>query len=173
MTNPFTKKVPNNHAYYLILIALLLAGIWTWCTQMEAEQAMPVPPAHAEEVTAAERAKLCSLDAVVCPGEEKPKQIVQGIVTNYQAVPEQTDGSPCTGAWKKSIDMCNPPFPIVAANGWKFGTHLKIRGIVYTVADRMNPRYGSDHFDILTPPSNGASTPKGQTEAIEVIPLSK
>jgi hypothetical protein len=69
-------------------------------------------------------------------------------------VPEQTDADHCTTA--NGTDACNPPYPIVAANGYAFGTKVIIQGVTYTVSDRMASRYGSDHFDILTAGDNFA-----------------
>ena len=37
----------------------------------------------------------------------------------------------------------------VANNCLKFGSKVEIGGKIYTVEDRMNKRYGCDHFDIF------------------------
>lgn len=99
----------------------------------------------------------CGLRDVLCSGENdendendpKPVRIIISTVTNYQAVIGQTDSSPCSGAMA-GVDFCNPPYPIVANNCLKLGTKVSILGVIYTVADRMNPRYGCNIFDRLT-----------------------
>lgn len=35
MKNPFIQKIPHNHSYYIILIALILSGIWIWLANTE------------------------------------------------------------------------------------------------------------------------------------------
>lgn len=103
----------------------------------------------------------CSLNTVTCPDEQPaytpqppPPDPADGYVLTstvytYHAVPEQTDGDPCTTA--DGTDIC--PFPslgIVANNCLDMGTSVLIRGEQYFVHDRMNSRYGCDVFDILT-----------------------
>lgn len=84
----------------------------------------------------------CSLKDVVCLGEEV-------VITHYQAVAAQTDASPCQGAMA-GINFCDPPFPIVANNCLKLGSKVSLEGKTYTVADRLNKRFGCNHYDILT-----------------------
>jgi 3D (Asp-Asp-Asp) domain-containing protein len=82
------------------------------------------------------------------PGEHQ--QVIRGAtITNYQAVPEQTDGDPCTTA--DGTDICPyPSFGVVANNCLPFGTKVYIADEVYEVHDRMARRYTCDYFDILT-----------------------
>jgi hypothetical protein len=85
-------------------------------------------------------------------------RVIRATVTTYQAVPEQTDSTPCDGAMP-GVNFCDPPFPIVANNCLAFGTKVEIRGQRYTVADRMASRYDCDGtwtFDILTDGENYA-----------------
>lgn len=114
---------------------------------------------HSEDASATD---FCSLPYVDCA--TKPKRTVRATVTTYQAVAAQTDATPCQGAMA-GINFCNPPYPIVAANGWKLGTKVRIRGVVYVVSDRMNSRYGSNRFDILTQGQNWT----WQNERVEVL----
>jgi hypothetical protein len=96
----------------------------------------------------------CGLKDVVCSGEKPAgKRVIRAKVTTYQAVAAQTDSTPCSGAMA-GVDFCHPLFPIVANNCLAFGTKVEIRGQHYTVADRMNSRYGCAVFDVLTDGEN-------------------
>lgn len=104
----------------------------------------------------------CGLKDVVCPEEAasasvanqaKPQRVIQATVYTYQAVPEQTDTTPCVGAMP-GVDFCDPPFPIVANNCLPLGTKVLINGRERVVADRMNPRHDCDVFDLLTNGTN-------------------
>ena len=66
------------------------------------------------------------------------------MVTAYNAVPEQTDTTPCITA--DGTDICtNPQLKIVAANWLPFGTKIRIPeyfgNTIFEVRDRMNSRY--------------------------------
>jgi hypothetical protein len=95
----------------------------------------------------------CGLKDVVCPGEKPAGWVIRAKVTTYQAVAAQTDATPCVGAMA-GVDFCHPPYPIVANNCLAFGTKVEIRETTYTVADRMNSRYGCSVFDVLTDGEN-------------------
>jgi len=74
----------------------------------------------------------------------KIKKTVKVIVTAYNAVPEQTDATPCITA--DGTDICaNPQLKIVAANWLPFGTKIRIPeyfgNTIFEVRDRMNSRY--------------------------------
>ena len=64
-------------------------------------------------------------------------------VSGYNPLPEQTDSTPCITASGKNI--CEGEHAVVAANWLKFGTKVMIPeyfgDTVFTVEDRMNPRY--------------------------------
>jgi len=68
-------------------------------------------------------------------------------ITAYTASFDETDSTPCEGALP-GIDFCNPPFPIVATNELPLGSKVKIDGVDYLVADRMNQKY-QNTYDIL------------------------
>lgn len=78
--------------------------------------------------------------------EEPSKQlgiVHAGKVTAYNSVPEQTDDTPFeTASGKRTRDG------IVANNCLPFGTKVVIEGKTYEVEDRMNKRYGCEHYDI-------------------------
>ena len=69
---------------------------------------------------------------------------VMGITTKYTPRPEETDSTPFITATGQRVRE-----GIIANNCLKFGTYVEIDGEFYTVADRLNPRYGCDHYDIF------------------------
>ena len=68
---------------------------------------------------------------------------LQGIFTAYNAEPEQTDSNPDIMASGKKVYE-----GAIANNCLPFGTKIEVNGKVKIVEDRMNSRYGCDHFDI-------------------------
>lgn len=68
-------------------------------------------------------------------------------VSSFTASQDETDNTPCITA--DGTNICGANENIVANNCLKFGTKVEIDGIVYRVADRMNARYGCNHYDIL------------------------
>ena len=152
---PKQRKQTNLYYLYILIgvIALLAASLWLYCKATGLEQVSLVQPVMAQDVSY--DFDPCSLQDVQCDDERSPRT-VYATITTYQAVPGQTDQSPCVTA--NGTNACNPPYPIVAVNGITFGTKVIIQGITYTVADRMNSRYGSNHFDILTDGTNFSLT---------------
>lgn len=145
--------------YALIAFALMIAALFFFpneartapqavITHRAASTAAPAPKASQEPKSQAPDP--CGLKDVVCPGE---KSVIKATVTTYQAVPAQTDSTPCVGAMA-GVDFCNPMGNIVANNCLPLGSYVAIRGDSYYVADRMNPRYGCDVFDVLTDGEN-------------------
>ncbi len=84
---------------------------------------------------------------------EDGTRLIYATISTYQATPAQADEDHTVTASGLRV-VPPPPYPIVANNTLPFGTRVKIRNRVYVVADRMNPRYGSRHFDILTQGEN-------------------
>lgn len=72
------------------------------------------------------------------------------IVTAYNPVPEQTNSTPCQGAFSphSGIDFCSTKIPIVATNELPLRTLVMIDDSVYIVGDRTNSRY-KYRYDIL------------------------
>lgn len=66
-----------------------------------------------------------------------------GIFSAYNSEEAQTDSDPFTMASGKRVYD-----GAIANNCLKFGTKVKVAGKTYTVEDRMNKRYGCDHYDI-------------------------
>ena len=69
---------------------------------------------------------------------------IQAEVSAYTASPEETDSTPNITASNELVRD-----GIVANNCQPFGTRVLIQGKVYEVADRMNKRYGCNHYDIF------------------------
>jgi 3D (Asp-Asp-Asp) domain-containing protein len=74
-----------------------------------------------------------------------PKTQVLGTITSYNPTEEQCDSTPDITASGKKVSE-----GMIANNCLPFGTRVEINGIIYTVEDRMNSRYGCDRFDILS-----------------------
>ena len=81
-------------------------------------------------------------------GGDFPRRTVS--VSMYNAVPGQTDDTPCITA--NGDNICDPDKGLTAAmNGVPFGTKIQIPALgnaVYTVNDRMNRRYDSGYMDL-------------------------
>lgn len=80
-------------------------------------------------------------------GVKPPAKVVMTVLTAYTSTPGQTDDSPFVAASGKRVYD-----GMVAANWLPLGTKIKIPALygdkVFTVDDRMNPRYGYGRMDI-------------------------
>ncbi|MFA6424144.1 MAG: hypothetical protein WCV83_02395 [Candidatus Magasanikbacteria bacterium] len=76
-----------------------------------------------------------------------PSKTVMTVLTAYSSTPDQTDSDPFIAASGKHVYD-----GMVAANWLPLGTKIKIPALygdkVFTVDDRMNPRYGYGRMDI-------------------------
>jgi len=77
----------------------------------------------------------------------KPDKVVKTVITAYSSTVDQCDDDPFTAAWgDKVFDG------MIAANWLPRGTKIKIPSLfgdkIFTVADRMNARYGYGRIDI-------------------------
>lgn len=77
------------------------------------------------------------------PPAEGLKGQIEGIITAYTSRPEETDDSPFITASGARVRA-----GIAANNCLPFGTILIINGQQFEVQDRMNRRYGCNHFDL-------------------------
>lgn len=79
--------------------------------------------------------------------KELPDKIVRAVITAYTSTPDQTDDTPDIAAWGDHVYD-----GMIAANWLPRGTKIKIPSLygdkVFTVADRMNKRYGYGRLDI-------------------------
>lgn len=95
------------------------------------------------------------------PENEKNEKI--GVFSAYNSDEAQTDGDPYTMAsGKKVYDGA------IANNCLAFGDKVVLNGKTYTVEDRMNSRYGCDHFDIWMEQYNDAIAFGRQTLSYEM-----
>ncbi len=80
-------------------------------------------------------------------GVKRPNKVVMTVLSAYSSTPGQTDDDPFVAASGKRVYD-----GMVAANWLPMGTKIKIPSLygekVFTVDDRMNPRYGYGRIDI-------------------------
>ena len=89
---------------------------------------------------------------------------VQGIITMYNSVPEQTDSTPfITASGEKTREG------IVANNCLPFGSKVFIGDKTYEVQDRMNSRYSCERFDIWSSSVEKARSHGTQTKKAVVL----
>lgn len=79
---------------------------------------------------------------------EIPDRVIKkAVITAYTSTPGQTDDTPFIAASGKRVHD-----GMIAANGLKFGTRVKIPSVygekIFVVEDRMNSRYGYGRFDV-------------------------
>jgi hypothetical protein len=70
---------------------------------------------------------------------------VRAMVTGYNTVPEQTDGTPCVAA--SGADICGRHDAVACPRRIKLGTTVEIRGTTYVCEDRLAKKYDT-RFDI-------------------------
>ena len=80
-------------------------------------------------------------------GPREPSQVVEVVFTAYSSEVGQTDDSPFIAAWGEHVYD-----GMIAANWLPHNTKIKIPSLfgdkIFTVADRMNARYGYGRADI-------------------------
>jgi len=136
-------------------------------TELTINQTQTETTATAIEESTAETKATINLPA----NDIKVRKTVTVTVTAYNAVPEQTDSTPCTTA--DGTNICTDEMPhVVAANWLPFGTKVRIPAYfgdtVFEVHDRMNQRY-SDRLDVLLPTINEAKTFGVRQLEIEIL----
>ena len=62
-------------------------------------------------------------------------------VTAYTLSPEETDDSPCIGAYNDNLCEISKTVQVCASNEFKRGTKLKVGDVECIVLDKPNPRY--------------------------------
>lgn len=88
-------------------------------------------------------------EEVALEGEIKPSKTIriwiesQAEVSAYTSDVAETDNTPFTSASGKRVFA-----GMIANNCLPFGTIVIIEDVEYIVLDRMNSRYGCEHFDI-------------------------
>ncbi len=137
-----------------LLIAIFIASIFTFLLPQAEILAAPAPVLLSEEgeinlQPAAHATEIVNYQLPI--NEIKVARTKKVTITAYNAVPEQTDSTPCITA--DGTDICqNKNIKVVAANWLPFGTKVRIPeyfgDTIFEVRDRMNPRY-NDRLDIL------------------------
>lgn len=131
--------------FFLAAMAAIICGIFLHA----APAASNIKPATVEETdpTPDELKALCSLDSVVCPGEDPGTEY---LATAYSAREEETDDTPCTAA--DGSDICirhANKETICATNDLPFKTKVRLEAkgisIECIISDRMNRRYTGQH----------------------------
>lgn len=179
----------TEHKLRSVALAFFALGLWLAIValipraveqRLQAEEAAARPSVEAMSARAATEAVNAAQDAgdgqtnatgANSGTPEVAKRVIRATVFTYQAVPEQTDSTPCITA--DGLDLCDPlfvipPFGVVASNCLPFGTEVEIRGDSYFVHDRMKKGTPCNVFDVLTGGENWA-TPKGTTEPVTVL----
>jgi 3D (Asp-Asp-Asp) domain-containing protein len=87
-------------------------------------------------------AELPPIEVAEEKAEETEREV--GIFSAYNAEVGQTDADPFSMASGRRVYD-----GAIANNCLPFGTKVEVNGKAYTVEDRMNVRYGCDHFDIF------------------------
>ena len=96
----------------------------------------------------------------------------QVVATAYSSTVDQTDSTPCITA--NGFNLCeNGVEEIIASNGLVFGTKVRLPRLfgnrVFTVADRMNPRYGGNRIDIWMTSREAARNFGARVVEMEII----
>ena len=90
--------------------------------------------------------------------------VIKVIVSEYNSVKWQTDGTPLITA-----DGTRVHPGIIACNWLPFHTIVKINGNYYEVEDRMNRKYGKPYIDIWSPSLKGAKAFGRKSLEVEII----
>lgn len=150
------SKVVHSKPFIGILM-LVIGATWTWSVTYSSyegaeimrfargEVASFIKPSepivyvnhvHAKTVEPKEEAQ--------APKVEDAKAQKIGEFSAYNAEKSQTDSNPFVMASGKRVYA-----GAVANNCLPFGAKIEVNGNLYTVEDRMNKRYGCDHFDFF------------------------
>lgn len=104
----------------------------------------------------AEYKQICSLESVICEGEEqpaiieatpepKPTEIFSAWITGYNTLEEQTDNNPCISA--SGMNICGRDDIVACPRKYPFGTKVEIDGKIYECQDRTASHHDGT-FDI-------------------------
>ena len=105
-----------------------------------------------------------NLPSNVIQVEHKVIRSFTAVITAYTPSIDETDDTPLINAANKRVKKGD-----IANNCLPFGTRVRIEGEIFTVMDRLNPRYGCSHFDILTFDEHKALEWGRQKKVVEVL----
>lgn len=124
-------KISQKNNFYIINMIIVLALL---------SQFMPSTLVYADSLNIGENKPIAE-PAV------KPDKVVKSVITAYTSTSGQCDDDPFIAAWGDRVYD-----GMIAANWLPRGTKIKIPSLfgdkIFTVADRMNPRYGYGRLDI-------------------------
>ncbi|PIT98282.1 MAG: hypothetical protein COT71_01510 [Candidatus Andersenbacteria bacterium CG10_big_fil_rev_8_21_14_0_10_54_11] len=110
---------------------------------------------------------LLASDALQLRASSGEGSVVRVLATAYSSAIEQTDGDPFTTASGVRVGS-----GVLAANFLPFGTRVRIGQQIYTVLDRLNPRFDRQYVVDLWMPSRQAALQYGaRVVEMEVISL--
>lgn len=107
------------YLYYSILIFSIIAGILLLLPGRKFEYA--APPATIQQT--------------------KAESAIERTVTAYTLRPEETDDTPCIGAYGDDLCEISKYVQVCASNEFERGTKLKVGDEECVVMDRMNARF--------------------------------
>ncbi len=138
----------------MLLVVIFIASIFTFLLPQAEILAAPALALPTEESNinlqpAAQATEIINYQLPV--NEIKVVRTKKVTITAYNAVPEQTDSTPCITA--DGTNICqNKNIKVVAANWLPFGTKVRIPeyfgDTIFEVRDRMNQRY-NERLDVL------------------------
>jgi 3D (Asp-Asp-Asp) domain-containing protein len=129
-----------------IAVAILVISFFALLTFAKQIEPEPTPePVH----QTADGMEFCTLDSVVCDGEENAKilypKTIKAYVTAYNTTSSQTDDTPCISASNDNI--CGRTDVAACPRNISLGTQIRVGDRDYVCLDRLHPRY-TDRFDI-------------------------
>jgi len=125
---------------WVMFLSISAGSSWTYVyehrNELLAPQTITITPIHEAKASVVEKEDKA-------PESEEQGQ-KEGEFSAYNAEVGQTDNDPFTMASGKRVYE-----GAVANNCLSFGSKIKVNGKTKIVEDRMNSRYGCDHFDIF------------------------
>lgn len=126
-----TAKISQKTNFRIINFVIVLALL---------SQFMPLTLAHMNGINIGQ-------NEAMAEQAENPDKVVKAVITAYTSTPGQCDDDPFIAAWGDRVYD-----GMIASNWLPRGSKIKIPSLfgdkIFTVADRMNPRYGYGRLDI-------------------------
>lgn len=91
---------------------------------------------------------------------------VTGVITAYTPSIDETDNYPFINASNKSVQIGD-----IANNCLALGSRVRIGAREFVVRDRLNPRYGCNHFDVFMWNKNEALQFGKQRKVVEILAI--
>lgn len=142
-----TVKTVVHSKQFIGILMLTIGATWTWSitfAQYEGADILRFARAEVADFINPALAKTVVNETKEEPVIANDSKRQVGEFSAYNAEESQTDANPFVMASGKKVYA-----GAVANNCLAFGTKIDVKGKTYTVEDRMNSRYGCDHFDIF------------------------